>query len=38
MLAEAQLAEAEKLGLPAFKYTSNDEMLAVIGLKKPIAG
>ncbi len=37
-LAEAQMAEAEKFGLPAFKYASNDEMLAAIGVKNPIGG
>jgi hypothetical protein len=37
-LVEAELSEAEKLGSPAFKYATNDEMLAVMGLKKPIAG
>ncbi len=35
-LVEAQLAEAEKLGLPAYKYATNDEMLAIIGQKNPI--
>jgi ferredoxin/flavodoxin---NADP+ reductase len=38
MLAEAQMAEAEILGMPAYKYASNDEMLTVLGLKKAIVG
>jgi ferredoxin--NADP+ reductase len=37
-LVGAELAEAEKLGLPDFKFASNDEMLAVMGFKNPIAG
>lgn len=37
-LTLAQMAEAEKLGLPAYKYASNDEMLSAIGLKNPIVG
>ncbi|OGN92521.1 MAG: hypothetical protein A2Z71_03600 [Chloroflexi bacterium RBG_13_50_21] len=37
-LVEAELKEAEKLGLPAFKFATNDEMVAVMGLKNPIAG
>jgi ferredoxin/flavodoxin---NADP+ reductase len=35
-LVEAELTEAEKLDLPAYKFATNDEMLAVMGLKKPI--
>jgi ferredoxin/flavodoxin---NADP+ reductase len=31
-LAEAEAAEAAKLGLPAFKYATNQEMLAAMGL------
>jgi len=31
-LAEAEAAEAAKLGLPAFKYATNEEMLAAMGL------
>ena len=36
-LFEAAQAEAEKLGLPAYKFATNDEMLAVMGLKNPIS-
>lgn len=35
-LEAAEQAEAQRLGLDAFKYRSNDEMLAVIGLAQPI--
>jgi ferredoxin--NADP+ reductase len=35
-LYEAAQAEGEKLGLPAYKYANNDEMLAAMGLKNPI--
>jgi ferredoxin/flavodoxin---NADP+ reductase len=35
-LSEAISAEAEKLGLPDYKYPTNDEMLAVMGIKTPI--
>jgi ferredoxin--NADP+ reductase len=31
-LEAAEQAEAQRLGLEAFKYNSNDEMLAIIGL------
>jgi hypothetical protein len=31
-LAEASAEEAAKSGLPAFKYATNDEMLAAMGL------
>jgi len=37
-LVDAELVEAEKSGVPAFKFATNDEMLAVMGLKQPIAG
>ncbi len=37
-LVEATQAEAEELGLPDHKYATNDEMLAVMGLKNPISG
>ncbi len=37
-LAEAQVMEAEKAGLPAYKYTTNDEMLEIMGFKKPVRG
>jgi ferredoxin--NADP+ reductase len=37
-LEEAELTQAEKLDLPAFKYATNDEMLTVMGLKKTITG
>jgi hypothetical protein len=37
-LVEAENSEAQKSGLPAYKYGTNDEMLAVMGFKKPIAG
>jgi ferredoxin--NADP+ reductase len=37
-LVDAELIEAKKLGLPAFKFATNDEMLAAMQLKKPIAG
>jgi ferredoxin/flavodoxin---NADP+ reductase len=33
-LAEAEAIEAAKLGLPAFKFATNDEMLAAMGLNK----
>jgi ferredoxin--NADP+ reductase len=36
-LVEAELTRAEQLDLPAFKYATNDEMLAVMGLKKTIS-
>jgi ferredoxin--NADP+ reductase len=36
-LYEATQAEAEKLGLPDYKFATNDEMLAVMGLKNPIS-
>lgn len=36
-LVEAAQEEAEKLGLPAYKYATNDEMLAVMGLKNPVS-
>ncbi len=35
-LIDEQLAEAERLGLPDFKYATNDEMLAVMGIESPI--
>jgi hypothetical protein len=35
-LVEAQVKEAEKAGLPAFKYATNDEMLGVMGYIKPV--
>jgi ferredoxin--NADP+ reductase len=38
ILAEAQVRQAEKSGLPAFKYGTNDEMLEIMGLKKPVKG
>lgn len=37
-LIEAEVMEAEKSGLPAYKFATNDEMLAVMGLKKPVTG
>jgi ferredoxin/flavodoxin---NADP+ reductase len=37
-LIEAEAKEAEKSGSPAYKFATNDEMLAVIGLKKPVTG
>ena len=36
-LYEAARSEAGKLGLPAYKYATNDEMLAVMGLKNPVS-
>jgi hypothetical protein len=36
-LSEVAALEAEKSGLPAFKYATNDEMLAAMGLKQPIS-
>jgi hypothetical protein len=36
-LFAAVQAEAEKLGLPAYKFATNDEMLAVMGLKNPVS-
>jgi ferredoxin/flavodoxin---NADP+ reductase len=35
-LEAAEQAEAQRLGLEAFKFQSNDEMLAAIGLAQPI--
>lgn len=37
-LVEAETKEAEKLGLPAYKFASNDEMLTVMGFANPITG
>ena len=37
-LSEAAAIEAEKSGLPDFKYATNDEMLAAMGLKQTISG
>jgi ferredoxin--NADP+ reductase len=37
-LIEAEVKEAEKSGLPAYKFPTNDEMLVVMGLKKPVIG
>ncbi len=37
LLKSAQ-AEADRLGLPGYKYATNNEMLAVMGLKDPISG
>ena len=37
-LAEAQIEVAEKSGLPAFKYATNDEMLEIMGFQKPVRG
>jgi hypothetical protein len=31
-LTEAEAIEAAKFGLPAFKFATNDEMLAAMGL------
>jgi ferredoxin--NADP+ reductase len=36
-LVEAELTQAEQLDLPIFKFATNDEMLAIMGLKKAIA-
>lgn len=36
-LFQAELNQAERLDLPAFKYATNDEMLTVMGLKKPVS-
>jgi ferredoxin--NADP+ reductase len=36
-LSEVAAIEAEKSGLPAFKFATNDEMLAAMGLKQPIS-
>jgi ferredoxin--NADP+ reductase len=36
-LYAAAQAESEKLGLPAYKFPTNDEMLAVMGLKNPVS-
>jgi hypothetical protein len=33
----ATQAEAEKLGLPDYKFATNGEMLAVMGLKNPVS-
>jgi ferredoxin--NADP+ reductase len=35
-LVEAGMTEAEKLGLPDYKYSTNDEMLSIMGIKAPI--
>lgn len=37
-LMEAQAEEAEKSGLPAYKYATNEEMLEIMGYKKPVRG
>jgi ferredoxin/flavodoxin---NADP+ reductase len=37
-LVVAELTEAQKLGLPAFKYASNEQMLAVMGFTKTVTG
>jgi ferredoxin--NADP+ reductase len=37
-LAEAQIEKAEKSGLPASKYATNEEMLEVMGFTKPVSG
>ncbi len=36
-LIDDQVAEAEKLGLPDYKYATNDEMLSVMGIESPVA-
>jgi ferredoxin--NADP+ reductase len=36
-LFAATQAQAEKLGLPGYKFATNDEMLAVLGLKNPVS-
>jgi ferredoxin--NADP+ reductase len=38
ILVEAQALEAEKSGLPAYKYATNDEMLEIMGYTKPVEG
>lgn len=35
-LAEAEAKEAENAGLPEFKFKTNEKMLDVMGLKKPV--
>ena len=35
-LAEAQEIEAEKSGMLAYKYATNDEMLETMGFKRPV--
>jgi ferredoxin--NADP+ reductase len=35
-LAEAQAVAAEKAGLPAYKFATNDEMLEIMGVIKPV--
>ncbi len=37
-LGEAMEHEAEKSGLPAYKYATNDEMLEIMGFKKAVRG
>jgi ferredoxin--NADP+ reductase len=37
-LVEAESTEAAKLGLPAYKFANNEEMLTVMGFKHPITG
>ncbi len=37
-LVEVEVMEAEKSGLPAYKFPTNDEMLAAMGFKKPVTG
>jgi len=37
-LVEVEIMEAEKSGLPAYKFPTNDEMLAAMGLKKTVTG
>jgi ferredoxin--NADP+ reductase len=36
-LVAATQAQAEKMGFSAFKFATNDEMLAVMGLKSPVS-
>lgn len=35
-LVEAEVKEAEKAGLPAFKFATNEEMIAAMELKRPV--
>ncbi len=37
-LVEAQVEEAGRSSLPEYKYATNDEMLEIMGFKKPVRG
>jgi hypothetical protein len=35
-LSEAEVTETEKAGMPAYKFSTNDEMLVAMGLKQSL--